>query len=67
MVALAPGVSRLRVLDVEHKSLGPRGAVALADALRAGAALAELRAARNPDLGCAHVVQTLAPASSVWL
>jgi hypothetical protein len=39
---------------VECKSVGPRGAAALADALRAGAALTELRAARNPQLGCAQ-------------
>ncbi len=49
--ALAPGIGRLRRLDVESKSVGPRGAAALAAALRAGAVLAELRASRNPGLG----------------
>jgi hypothetical protein len=53
VAALAPVVRTLRRLDVECKSVGPRGAAALADALRAGGALAELRAARNPQLGCA--------------
>ena len=50
MEALAPGIGRLRRLDVESKSVGPRGAAALARALRANRVLTTL----NLDLNQLH-------------